>query len=50
MTSRATPEAVRAIMRRQHVLNSREKLNILTFALMKDMNSNYVKLDIIFMQ
>ena len=31
MTSRATPEAIRAIMRRQHVLDSREKLNILTF-------------------
>ena len=31
MTSRATPEAVRAIMRRQHVLDSHEKLNILTF-------------------
>lgn len=31
MTSRATPESIRSIMRRQHVASSRKKLNILTF-------------------
>ena len=31
MTARATPEAVRSIMRRPHVIKGREKLNILTF-------------------
>ncbi len=31
MTARATPEAVRSIMRRPHVVSGREKLNILTF-------------------
>ena len=31
MTARATPETIRSIMRRPHVIKNREKLNILTF-------------------